>query len=321
MTFGVDSRQASYRWDIRRVGSSRILSSGAKTKFALNVHAPPGDSGVYLLEVRSRGRLVRIPFAVEGAQAQKVLVVLPLMTWLGRDPVDDDGDGAPNLLDRGQGVRLQRVLAGDGLPAGFATHEAPVLAFLDHHHKRYDVTTDVALATGGGPQLAGHTGVLLPGEERWLPRTLQLRLRSFVRAGGKVASLGTDSLLRSVDISQRGRLVRPSPPAPADLFGERVRPLTDGAAQLNNDKDDIGLFQGGTGRFDGFTAFEPTAGLAPGAQLVASAVTPGGQVIVAAVRVGKGLVIRPGLPQLPTRLNADPNVAALLLRAWTLLAH
>ena len=75
-----------------------------------------------------------------------MLVVLPYVTWQGRNAADDDGDGAPNTLDLGVPVRPVRIMAGDGLPAGFAEQEGQLLRWLDRNGKRYDITTDLALA-------------------------------------------------------------------------------------------------------------------------------------------------------------------------------
>jgi hypothetical protein len=325
VTFGVDSRQASYRWDVRRVGSGHVSSSGAKTKPALHVHVPAGRSGAYLLEVRSRGRLQQVPFAVQApGPPQRILVVLPYITWQGRDAYDDDGDGAPNLLDRGQPVPLARTLAGDGpagLPDGFADREAPLLAYLDRRRHGYDITTDAALATNVGPKLAGHTGVLITGDARWLPRSLQLRLRRFVLGGGRLATLGTDSLRRAVSISPHGRLVDPLPPAPTDLFGARLSAVQGVPAPLTQAQDAIGLFKGGTGLFSGYAGFEETLSVTPPNRIVARAVTPAGKPVIVAVRAGKGLVIHPGLAALSAHLKTDPNAAGLLARTWTLLSR
>jgi FlgD Ig-like domain len=324
ITFGVDSRQASYRWDIRRVGSSQVLAGGAKTKPALNVHAPAGPSGTYLLEVRSRGALQQVPFAVQAAAPQRILVVLPYMTWQGRNAYDDDGDGAPNLLDRGQPVPLARTLAGSGpggLPAGFADREAPVLAYLDHHHHSYDVTTDAALALNAGPRLEGHSGVLITGDERWVPRDLQLRLRRYVLGGGRLATLGVDSLRRGVSISTARWLADPQPPAPTDLFGVRLSPVQAGPATLTQAQDDVGLFKGGTGLFSGYAGYEQALAVAPPARVGARAVTPAGKTVILALHAGKGLVIHPGLVALASHLGTDPNAAALLEQTWTLLSR
>jgi hypothetical protein len=199
-----------------------------------------------------------------------------------------------------------------------------VLAFLDHRHHGYDITTDAALATNAGPpaaQLAGHTGVLLLGDERWLPHGLQLRLRHFVLAGGRVASLGVDSLRRSVAISPQHELVDPTPPAPTDLFGERIGTLAGPPVTLTQAADPLGLFQGGTGLFTGYAGAEQTLGVTGPGKIVAKAVTPDGRAVIVAMQLGKGLVVRPGLASLAAHLSTDPNAAALLARTWTLLSR
>jgi hypothetical protein len=334
--FFVDARQQRYSWSMRRVGGPpRPIRRGTGTRARLRIHAPGGESGVYLLTVRTRRHQVRVPFAVQSSRSragttdapQGVLVVLPVMTWQGRNPVDDDGDGLANRLDTGNGVRLVRVLGGDGLPAGFAAGEAPLLGFLDRTRRRYDVTTDVALAAGRGPKLAGHKGVLLPGDARWLPPALGRRLRRFVRGGGIVASLGTDSLRRQVRVTPRGRVVEPTAPAPTDLFGERLRPVVRKPVDLSIVEDDIQLFAGTGGLFRGITAFEETADVGNQTTLVAGAITPvtqaepEGRLVIVAARFGRGLVIRPGMPDFAARLTPSPEIATLMGRTWTLLSR
>ena len=43
--------------------------------------------------------------------------------------------------------------------------------------------------------------------------------------------------------------------------------------------------------------------------------------IIVALRVGRGVVIRFGLPELPARLATDANVQGLMGRTWDLLAR
>ena len=263
--------------------------------------------------------------AVDAAGAgARVLVVLPLMTWQGRNPVDDDGDGAPNMLERGVPVRAARVFAGGALPAGLRGQEGPLLAFLARRRRAFDVTTDVALAQGRGPRLRGHRGVLLPGDVRWLPHGLQLELRAFVRAGGALLLTGIDSLRREVTLTPGGLLSRPTAAAPVNLFGTRLRPLATEPTSVTNLNDHIGLFSGeisgGTGLFSGYPGNEATAALGPGETLAADAVTADNRPVIVAARFGRGLEIRTGLLDFATRLNADTNAAALLLRCWALLS-
>jgi hypothetical protein len=322
----VDARGKPYTWSIRRLGQPGVIrGSGRKTKYALNIHAPRGSSGVYLLSARRSGHVTQVPVPVQGAGHQPVLVVLPYMTWQGRNPVDDDGDGMPNMLDLGIGVRAPRPFAGGGLPAGFLHFEAPTISWLDHTHRRYDITTDLALALGQGPKLEGHKGVLIPGDARWITRRLGVQLRAFVRGGGHLASLGTDSLLRRVQISTHERLYAPTPPAPADVFGARLRPLVRGHVTLQSLTDELQLFAETNGTYGPFGSYEATRSFGPDADLASSAVIASGGVlgrpVIVAEHFGKGVVIRTGLPEVPDRLSAGGPVTTLMERIWTLLAH
>jgi hypothetical protein len=326
VTFGVDTRGVRWAYTVRRVGSKEVVARGGHTRGGVyRITAPGHESGIYLFEVRTRTRHVTVPFAVQGVERRPVLVVLPTMTWQGRNPVDDDGDGLPNVLDRGLPVRLNRVLTGDGLPAGFAPRDAPLLAWLARSGRRFDVTTDAALAARRGPQIARHKGVLLPSDVRWLPRSVQQRLQRFARGGGTVLSLGLDSLRRQVRVTPHGRLIDPTPPASTDLFGGRLGALTRAPAPvtLTESTDRIELFAGTDGQFPGWKVLEPLAGVGDQGRLASSAVTEAGRAPITAVRFGKGLVIRFGLPELPTVLTQDETdpTTALMARTWTLLSR
>jgi hypothetical protein len=323
-TFLVDSRRKPYTWTVRRVGSNEVIKRGHKTKPKLRIFAPNGTSGTYLLQIRTATRTTTVPFAVQGTAKRSVLVVLPVMTWQGRNPIDDDGDGLPNLLDDGVGAKLFRVYGGNGLPEGFADRDAPLLAWLDRNHHRYDITTDVALAQNDGPRLEGHAAVILPSDVRWLPRALQLRLRRYVRRGGRVASFGVDALRREVSISPRARLIDPTPAATTDLFGARLRPLQGLANQtrLVEADDKIGLFEGTTGAFGPFARLQETDLPAPPLSSAIAEAPQTGRPVIAVSRIGKGLVFRFGVPDLPRLLaQRDPQVTALLQRTWTLLSR
>jgi hypothetical protein len=323
--FFVDARQKPWTWSVRRVGTNEATPPRRKTSPRVRIHAPGKESGVYLMQVRTKTRSTTVPFAVQSRERHAVLVVLPVMTWQGRNPLDDDGDGLPNLLDRGVGVRLNRVYVGDGLPAGFATRDAPLLAWLDRHHHRYDITTDVALAAGQGPRLEGHKGVILPSDVRWLPRSLQQRLRRYVRDGGALASFGVDSLRRQVTVA-KGGLRDPTPAATTDLFGARLGRIQGLGKPTNlvEAKDDIQFFAGTAGSFGPFSSIQETDADGDGAAL-ASAVTEDpqtGRPVIAVTRQGKGLVFRFPLPELPGLLaSGDVQSGALIDRTWTLLSH
>jgi hypothetical protein len=321
----VDARSQPWRWSLRRVGTNQATPSRRKTSGRVRLHAPGKQSGVYLMRVNTASHVSTVPIPVQSRDSHRVLVVLPVMTWQGRNSVDDDGDGLPNLLDRGVGVKLNRVYAGDGLPIDFAQRDAPLLAWLDRNHHRYDITTDVALAMNRGPRLEGHKGVILPSDVRWLPRSLQQRLRRFVRNGGSLATFGIDSLRRQVTMSPNGRLVDPTPPATTDLLGARLHePETLAApSDVVVKNDAIQLFEGTAGAFGPFTSIQEADSL--GAEPLASAVTedpPSTLPTIAANRLGKGLVIRLPLPELPAKAaGGDPQTTALLDRTWTLLSR
>ena len=319
----VDARGRPYTWTARRIGSAPSRR-GRRTGPLVSLKVPGRSAGLFVFTATRDGHRASAPFLLgRSGVPRPVLVVAPLMTWQGRNPLDDDGDGFPNLLDAGQPVRLGRVLA-TPLPAGLAATTGPLFAWLDRRGHFYDATTDVALAAGtaGAPRLAGHRGVLLAGDARWLPDGLQRRLLRFVQDGGTLVSLGTGSLRRSARLTPRLRLDRPTPPADVDLFGSRIGPLQRLAepVDLTNSKDRIGLFDGTEGLFRGFSAIEETLGSGTRPQ-TATAVTPDGRVVIVALRVGRGRVIRFGTPQLAARLGADTEIQALMERTWQLLSR
>ncbi len=332
--FGVDARQERYTWNLRKVGEPEVRKRGSGTRAQLGIAAPEGEGGVFLLEVRTRTRSVRVPWVVRpqtpiiGTTSDRrgVLVVLAMGTWQGLNPVDDDGDGLADTLERGLPVRLQRVLVGDGtgLPIGFAEREAPLLAHLARTGRRFDVTTDVALAAGRGPRPAdGYRGVVLPGDTRWLAPTAARRLRSFVRDGGVLATFGVDSLRREVRLTPRLRLIEPTAPAEADLFGARAAPLSRGPVTLTEIVDGLDLFDGTPGAFEAGERFEVTTGIGPDARRLSAAVTPAGRPVILGTRFGSrgGRLLRIGLPTLPSRLSSDPDLAQLVRNAWILLSR
>ena len=320
----VDSVGERFTWQVRRIGSAGIRSSGRGSRSrVVRFQAPGGKSGLYLFEVRTRTRRTAAPVVVQARRPRDVLVVLPVTTWQGLNAADDDGDGRPDTLQGGLPVRLGRPYVRDGIPPQIRRHEALLLAQLDRTGRRYDLTTDVALARGEGPRLSDHRGVILAGDARWLDGRAARALRGFVRDGGRLLSVGTRSLRRGVSFTPGGRAISPTLPTARDLFGARLRPLVRPPAPVTvvNSSDRIGLFSGTTGQFAGFGVFEQTVDVRGGTgAIVAAASTQEGerQVIVAA-RVGKGLVIRTGLPEFSASVRSKPELAELLDRAWTLL--
>ena len=178
------------------------------------------------------------------------------MTWQGRNSVDDDGDGLPNLLDRG--VRRQarprlrrrrparRLRHARRAAAGLARPPRPPLR---HHHRRR------AGRRARPEALEDHKGVLLPSDVRWLPRGPAAAPAPLRARRRHVASLGIDSLRRQVALTRRGRLIDPTPPAPTDLFGVRLRPLPrlPKPSNLVDRRRPIDFFAGTAGAFGPFS--------------------------------------------------------------------
>jgi hypothetical protein len=313
-----------FTWTLRRVGTRDIRKRGSGTRSrVVRFEAPGGKSGLYLFEVRAGSKKVAAPVAVQSASNRDVLVVLPVTTWQGLNPADDDGDGRPDTLSAGLPVRIGRPFVKSGLPQQLPRQEALLLAQLDRKGHRYDLTTDVALARKQGPTLAGHSGVILAGDTRWLDGTVARSLRDFVRAGGTLFSAGTQSLRRTVTLTPRGRAIEPTLPTARDLFGARLRPIEHPPAPetLVNVVDDIQLFAGTEGQFTGIDAFEQTLDVRGGANAVAAAAATrdGKRQVIVASRLGKGYVIRPGIPDFSESLHRNAELAGFLERAWTLL--
>ena len=155
VTLGVDTRQRPYRWALRRVGSGRVEARGGHGAGApaLRVRAPGGPSGLHLLEVDAarrrrrarpgRGPGRRPPAGARGAAGDDVAGAQPPRRRRRRR--------ARPARPRPARSSLHRVLAGGALPAGVAGTTAPLLAWLDRTGRRYDLTTDVALARGPRP--------------------------------------------------------------------------------------------------------------------------------------------------------------------------
>jgi len=156
---------------------------------------------------------------------------------------------------------------------------------------------------------------------RWLPAGVGKALRRFAQRGGTVVSLGTDSLRRQVTLTGRARLVEPTAPTPADLFGARLLPVTAPGLTLSVLDDRIDLFRGGVGTIPGVGAYEATAALGPQERRVAAAVTEGDRLVVVAARFGSGLVVRTGIQDFSLRLADHPESSALMGRLWTLLSR
>jgi hypothetical protein len=321
---GVDARGHSYTWSLRIPGARPAKHGRVTPGQPLRITVPSGFSALYRLGVATDDRAAQSFVPVQSTRKHKVLVVLPATTWQGHNEIDDDGDGRPNTLDDGLSLRLHRVFAGDGLPEGFAGETAPLLRALDAAKLRYDLTTDVALAEGAGPTLAGHSGVVLAGTARWLPDQVASKLRTWVRAGGRLASFGRGALQRYVTVDADGEASRPTQATTTDLFA--VTPLAPRPkpTELVSATDTIGLFartDGQFGPFAGAGRFEDPAGTGASKAVLAAAVDPGGTPVILATRFGRGEVVRFPVPGLPARLASDPELAQVVTNTWTVLSR
>ena len=237
------------------------------------------------------------------------------------------------MLSDGGTVRWPRMFVGDdGLPAGFADEVAPLLVFLDRHRIRYDLTSDLDLDLSRNPRASDRKGVLVAASERWITRTLSRRLRRYVSDGGHLAYFGGDSMRRGVRLRVHasevsGTLSRATQPTATDPFGARIaKPRTLSApatlSQFEGDPE-YGLMEGALD-LPGFKELEEST-LVRGPNLLAAVGQPLSpeeeaesastgkaprelRPALTAVKLGKGTVIRVGLPEWPQRLG-ESNVS------------
>jgi hypothetical protein len=341
VTVNVDARGKAYRWRLRRLGETRPVKQGrAKAgQHQIRFTAPSGDSGLYLLELAAGAHTTSVPVIVQSTARARMLVVLPTMTWLGTEEVDEDSDGLINDFATGEPVTWPRVQPG-GLPADLLDDVAPLLRFLDHARVRYDLTSDLDLALSRSPRASDRTGVLLAGSERWIPRAYARRLRQYVADGGRLASFGTDALRRGVTLRANesgtaGRLLRPTQPVPADAFGTRLQPLRHTSRPVTltliGGEPDYGLLTGFDGELGGFSDLEESdppsgdrgrllaaLGVETATEQDTSELPPPQRPALAATEIGDGVYIRIGLPAWTHRL-ADRQVGQITLNVADIL--
>ena len=315
------------RWRLAPYGRGGVIRSGLSHGSTIAVRIPRDAQGdVYsMFATAAGGRHAAWPLVVSNSGgATPVLVVLPAMTWQGQNPVDSNRDGWPDTLDAGDDVPLVRGFFRGRPPGSIASLTIPTLEFLSRIRANYDLTTDVALAAGKTPGIAGHNGVLLAGSQRWLTPKLNLQLRRFVAGGGTVASFGEDALRRGVDL-RHGQLVNPTRRQRADIYGERTTSFTSPEAPLVLSQDKLNIFGASDGFAGSFTHFERSDALDPKAALL----TAGGRATAigeskpdfVAYTLGKGLVIRVGTEQWAGSLADSPELADATRRMWTLLSR
>jgi hypothetical protein len=316
------------RWRLAPYGRGGVVRSGVSHGSTIAVRLPRNaQADIYsLFATDVGGRRAAWPLVVSNTGgAAPVLVVVPAMTWQGQNPVESNRDGWPDTLDTGDNVPLARGFLHGRPPRSVATDTVSTLEFLSRIRANFDLTTDVALAAGKAPAIAGHNGVLFAGGERWLTPMLNLQLRRFVSGGGTVVSFGEDVLRRGVDLKQ-GMLVDPTRRRRADIFGERATSFTSPDAPLVLSQDKLGIFTGSDGFIGSFTHFERSDALDPRAALLTAGSRPPlpnevDKPDFVAYTLGKGLVIRVGTEQWPAALSQSPEVANATRRMWTLLSR
>jgi hypothetical protein len=310
------------RWSLSQLGARKPVRSGRGPAPEVRVGVPSRSrTGVYTVRLRTRAGSVTAPIAVRGRTTGRVLVVLPAITWQGLNPVDDDADGFPDTLDNSRAVPLARPFAAGRAPVGFATDVAPLLRFLDAHHLRYDLTTDLALARGDGPLLAKRPGVVFAGSERWFTEALDRDLRDYVEGGGRVASFGTDAFRRTIELSPT-QLAAPSAPQGTNALGEQTTEVSSAAAPLVvAPGDSLGLFTRTDGFIGLFTRFEQSQERVSGTSVLAAAGRDPDHPAFIAYKLGAGTVVRVGTPQWSTSLSSDAEVANVTENLWSLLSR
>ena len=119
------------------------------------------------------------------------------------------------------------------------------------------------------------------------------RLREYVAEGGKIASFGTDSFRRTVELD--GELARnPSRRRRIDAFGERTALIETSLAPLSVFEDELGLFEGLSDLVGEFTEFEVSRGLAKQTEALTTAGRDPGEPAFMAFRLGDGWMLRTG---------------------------
>jgi hypothetical protein len=337
----VDARGKSYRWRLRRLGESRPVKHGVAKggQHQVQFTAPDGNSGLYYLELAAGTNTNTVPILVQSTRRAKMLVVVPMMSWLGTEPVDEDADGVLNTFASGEPVSWPRVQPG-GPPPDLKDNVAPLLRLLDAAHVRYDLTSDLDLALSRSPRATDRTGVLLAGSERWIPRAYAKRLRAYVDDGGRLASIGTDALRRGLQLrvngdDTAGQLLRPTQDSSQDVFGTRLQPIRHASAPVTltliGGEPDYGLLQGFDGELHGFATLEesdpPNAdrgrllaalGVETAPEQDTNELPPPARPAIAATQIGKGVYIRVGLPAWAQRLG-DRQVGQITLNIADLL--
>ena len=320
----ISSPTSGYVWRLRRSGSHKLLAhgSGPAGSSAIRVRMPRRRAGLYTLTVRAGTQSAVVPLVASqagpAAARARVLVVMPMLSWMGDAPVDDSGDGLPDTLRKGESVFLNRPLV-NGPPASLGA-DATLLGYLDSQHLRYQLTTDVALAEGRGPSLVNRWGVLFPDGTNFLPTGLRPTITGFVRGGGRALTLGTGTFRGVSHITGFPAAPRAGAPVTSavDPFGVRRGPITPTNGELITElTDGLSLFGSGIA-FSGFSVYQPLQ--PPNTATISAAGIANGTPAIIGFQYGSGRVIEVGLPNFGASLAHDIDSQELVSNAWRVLA-
>src|SRR5947209_2628594 len=196
-TIQLTGARGRVRWTLRRAGAG-TTARGVGAAPYVRVPVPArAATGVYEVNAGAAA----YPLAIQGRASSPVLLVLPALTWQALNPIDADADGFADTLRNMGSVPLDRPFAFGREPAGFESQVAPLAAFLDAHHLRYDVTTDIALARNTGPKPSAYRPVVLAGSAPWSNAGPGDQLRGYVAAGGHLALFGAGDFRRTVPLN------------------------------------------------------------------------------------------------------------------------
>lgn len=297
----------SFNWALRL--NNKVVAQGHGAAGAGTLHVKPPQEGLYSLALRSKnGHSINVPLVASTAGPNanaKVLVVLPALSWQGNNPYDDDGDGQVNTLTVPNAqINLNRPLVG-GLPPGFGD-QASLINYLASQHLAFQLTTDVALATGKGPSTNGRTGVLLDGSFTWLPSSVATSLTSFVNNGGAVFNGAVNSLDNTVQVStaKTGPVAGSVSQQQKDPFGVARQPEAGNKGLLLTGlSDPLGVFPSGFAL--NVNRYQPVVPPSSASKVSTAGVATAPPAI-AGFRLGRGHVVEAGLANFGSQAAHDP---------------
>lgn len=318
-SFELTPPRGGYSYRLVRVGGGTVARGrerGAQLKFEI----PRTPVGLYELRVKALesvpadGAEASTPVVVTDGRAKAVTVVYPAISWQTTNPVDVTGDGFGDpfqSLPNGEQLRVatDRKLVTPGGPPRWRTAEGALADFVANEASvpSIEATTDFALASSDADAaLEGRDALLFAGDERWITPQLGAALRRFVDRGGKVAFFAPDAFRRTVRISG-STISGPSDRRERDIFGEAIDDTTVAPAPLFPFADELGLLRGSTGLF---VDFEQSRNRARAAEVLTAAGREEGKPALVAYKLGKGMVIRVGVPGWQAELigTGDANV-------------